>query len=166
MIRKALGSLRSSPLAGALVASVLTAGLVSGGMALAADGEDTFHACARPDGRVRPHTIRVNVEPHCPGADTLVSWHEGGPPGQLAVESRTVHETVGSGIGHRTISSYCEEGEVATGGGYTVGSIGSLDKVFASGPTAPEEGWAIQFINESGFDIDVWVTARCATMGA
>lgn len=166
MIRATTRFLRTSPLAAALLASFLTASLVGGGMALAAGEGDVFHACARPSGRVRPHTIRVNVEPTCHGADTLVSWTDGGSTGQLAVEERTVHEVIGSGTGHHTIESLCEPGEVATGGGYTVGSIGDKDKVFSSSATADNTGWAIQFINESGFDIDVWVSAECAMIGA
>ncbi|MCC7078074.1 MAG: hypothetical protein IT198_13210 [Acidimicrobiia bacterium] len=165
MIRATTRFLRTSPVAAALLASILTASLVGGGMALAAEGGDVFNACARPSGRVRPHTIRVNVEPECHGGDTLVSWRDGGPVGQLAVVERTVHEVVGSGTGHHTIESPCEPGEVATGGGYTVGSIGDKDKVFASSATAGNTGWSVQFINDSGFDVDVWVSAECATIG-
>lgn len=58
------------------IVAVLMAGAV--GLAVAqsgGSGEDTFYACAKPNGKVRPATIRVNVEPTCKTNQTLVSWN-------------------------------------------------------------------------------------------
>ncbi len=155
-------SMRSSPLVVAILASLLTAALLSVGMAIAADDGDTFYACARPSGRVRAGTIRVNVEPTCPARQTLVSWQDGGPLGELAVEARTTATTVPTG--HHAPSVQCEDDEAVTGGGVTVGSIGFNDKIFGSSPH--ENGWLAQIFNDTAFDLDVWVTAMCAKIVA
>jgi len=81
--------------------------------------------------------------------------------GSVHVQSSTTHATIAGGS-WQAVTAKCGPGEVVTGGGYSVGSIGSGWVINASGPTNDLDGWLLTLYNGSGVDFDVWVTALCA----
>jgi hypothetical protein len=68
------------------------------------------------------------------------------------------------------VTSYCGRGEVVTGGGYSIASIGFNDKLNVSGPVTDldtgRDGWVVEVFNNNRADLEVWVTAICAESGS
>lgn len=147
-----------------LMIALCALGLVFVGMAIAQPESDTFTGCLTDAGKLKKVALGDEPAKPCSGSETEVQWNATGPPGPpgppsvLSAEQRTTHGT--STGGHQVFSSDCEPGETLSGGGYSVGSIGFADKVFTNAPV-DEDTWMISVINDSGFDIDVWVTAIC-----
>jgi len=150
----------------AVISSIVTVGvlavaLTATGVGFAADGDNTIHGCV---GRVSG-LLRVVDEPgDCRRLETPIEWNKQGPPGMAAVEQRTAtgwmdpHDTF-------QLQSLCEAGEVVTGGGYSLGSIGFNDKINVSGPLHSPQGWTVQGFNDTDFPIFLSVTAICADLG-
>lgn len=82
---------------------------------------------------------------------------------EVTTHIRTVHGTV-TGRETGQVTSSCRSGEVLTGGGYSVGSIGFNDKVFLNAPI-DEQTWAVSVFNNNDATLDVWVSAICAEFG-
>ncbi len=65
-----------------------------------------------------------------------------------------------------SVISFCEEGETVLGGGYTLASIGFNDKVHVDAPytdgASGLDGWLVTVINDSDFNIQLWVQAICS----
>jgi len=141
--------------------AVLGVALLATGVGFAADGDNTIHGCV---GRLSGLLRVVNDPGDCRRLETPIEWNQQGPPGMLAVQQRTAtgwmepHDTF-------ELQSLCEPGEVVTGGGYSLGSIGFNDKINVSGPLESPQGWTVQGFNDTDFSIFLSVTAICAQLG-
>lgn len=83
----------------------------------------------------------------------------------FSLHRRTQHGVIAART-WSSVTSYCRSGEVVTGGGYSMASIGFSDKVNASVPVTDlgtgREGWVVEVFNNTDAPLDVWVTAICA----
>lgn len=141
--------------------AVAAAAATVGGVAFANGDGDTIHGCVTNAG-----LLRVVDGEHCKHSETPIEWNVQGPPGPSAIstEWRTEYGTI-SPRDWNTVTSPCESGEVVTGGGYSLGSIGLNDKVNFDGPVPIDggaQGWAVSVHNDTDYTLEVWVTAICA----
>jgi hypothetical protein len=154
----------------AVVSSVMTLAVFGSvvfltGVGFAAPDGDIIHGCVKNGSGL----LRIVSDPSdCGRSETAIEWNsEGpqGPPAALTVHWRSTHGVIEAGM-WSSVMSYCEPEEVVTGGGYSVGSIGFDDKLHVSGPiddlATGREGWMVSVFNNTGIDLDVWVTAMCA----
>ena len=146
-------------LAVAALACALTLGFVyAGSQVLASHDAETIHGCVKnSNGQLRV----VDDPSECNPSETSIDWSQGF---DLATTKRTVMGTVAGGT-HQSVEASCEAGEVVTGGGYDIGSIGLNDKVITNGPL-DEDTWVVGLFNDTAFEIDVFVSIICAETGA
>lgn len=114
-----------------------------------------------------PMEMELSTEPEdvcppdeCPPCPTLGA---GCPALEATTHIRQEHGTI-SPRETGEVTSSCDDGEVLTGGGYSVGSIGFSDKVYLNAPI-DEETWAVQVFNNTDLPLDVWVWAICLEFG-
>jgi hypothetical protein len=88
------------------------------------------------------------------------------PGARLHTRTMTATATVPSGqIG--SVTAWCNSREVATGGGYSVGSINGANNAYVNGPvfeaTTGLWGWTVPVTNDPGvgFPVQFWATAIC-----
>ncbi len=58
------------------------------------------------------------------------------------------------------VQASCDPGDLMTGGGYTIGSIGFSDKVFVNAPLN-DHTWSVEAYNDTVYNIDLWAYAIC-----
>lgn len=97
------------------------------------------------------------------GASGIALAAPGGGASGFTQRIELVHTTIPTAQ-HTTVEASCHSDEVLSGGGYTVYSIGSADKVFSNSP-ADDKTWHVEIINESGFGLEVDVYAICLRRG-
>jgi hypothetical protein len=154
-----ISKIAGGPLAAAVVASVLTLGFVyAGTRALASHDGSTIHGCVKNSNG----QLRVVSDPgDCNPSETSLDWSQGF---ELTTTKRTVAGSVAGGM-PGSVEASCEAGEVVTGGGYDIGSIGFDDKVITNGPL-DEDTWVVGVFNNTAFEIDVFVSIVCAQTDA
>ncbi len=155
-----------SHIAIAVMSSVATVVLAGAVMTIthtgfAQDGEETIYGC------VQTHSgdLRIVDDPaDCRRTETAIDWNREGPVGTVDVERRTQYGTIPA-EDWTSVTAFCEAGEVVTGGGYSLGSIGFNDKVNVDGPITDAgtglDGWTVSVHNDTIYAIDLWVTAIC-----
>jgi hypothetical protein len=97
------------------------------------------------------------------GQSLLTKSGEAAPAAKGIVQRIVTTPALGLGDGVHEIDATCAEDETLTGGGYQVGSIGSLDKVYVNAPL-DSRTWVVEVINNSGFPLDVWAFAVCVKL--
>ena len=147
--------------AGAAATIAVTVGVMTAAGVGFASGGGTINGCVKaPAGRLRV----VNSSTVCRPGETAIQWNQQGPPGpSVTFVRRTQTGTVLAGQ-WSAVTSFCLAGEVVTGGGYSVGSIGFNDKVNQDEPLTQGglDGWIMALNNSTAFNLPVWVTAICA----
>jgi hypothetical protein len=146
----------------ALVLVVAAAVFVSVGVGFADDGA-TIDGCVGRSGSLRV----VDSPSECRPSESHIWWNQEGPigpPGPATTFTRRTEHGIIESANWQGVEAYCLPGEVVTGGGYSLGSIGFNDKVNSDGPITVDgnDGWIVSVHNDTEFDIDLWVTAICA----
>ena len=155
---------------GKLVVGLAGLTLLSGGIVFGlgavkgfAQSSEVINACAN---RVTGDLRVLKPGARCLRNETPLMWNQEGPQGpaaSLMITRRTIHGTIPV-HNYASVEAECDEDEVVTGGGYSIGSIGSNDRVFTDGPI-DDRTWAVSVMNDTDYVLDVWVTAICAQIG-
>jgi hypothetical protein len=109
--------------------------------------DGNIYACySNGDGSVRVHEDPAKV---CPKRWSPLKWSAGQPDVPVTTTYRKAAQTsVDSGFG-KQVEVPCEEGDVATGGGF---SVTSVFDVLTSAPSIDADGWVVDVVNSRAAD--------------
>ena len=162
------GKTRPRSLIVTVFALVLAIGAIGIGVASAQVTGDTFTGCLKGGTLTK---VAIGSEPvsPCSQSSTEVSWNEEGTPGVLGFYTRSVDIKASLSANQETRgTAMCDEGDVATGGGFDVftNNVGSdAQATVLDNKPVGEDGWFGRIANFTGDSLNVNpanVYVRCA----